>query len=185
MRFGRLAAQFVSGLCLALLAACSGGHQPSSDAEVQVGKPAYGALTQSESARFDGLVMPAVIFPDAALRQLYQFDVLSTEPDRRSYVFRLRPQPGLQAGRDFQVLTITWARAGTLVARTDALPVLTSTGGPQGSSMRLTTRTNDGSFDLGIAEAMLLPNTAKAANPDLKALASTLLQRYDESRAQK
>lgn len=158
------------------LAGCEAPVPPAAVPVAQVAA-AFGA---DDVKRLDALMTPVTIFPDSAQRALYEMHAPVSENGRRSYVFELKAQPGMVADRHFQLITITWARAGTFVG-SDGKPRLVSTGGPGGAIVDALAQTADKAYDLQVSEAMLLPETVQVPQFDLDRAAATLVQSYGAS----
>jgi hypothetical protein len=155
----------------ALLTACAGGGPLAIDQ----------SLTADENELFDRLVTPASVFSNPSQRARYELQSTETEGGRRFYLFQLKPQPGMIEGQHFQLITISWARAGTSLARTESGAVRSSTGGPNGSFVDVAMRTGDGAFDVRVSEATHLPDAVQVPDVDLDQIAADLVKRYDGS----
>ena len=173
-------------LCMALLVAgCMQGpdaHPPStSPAQGRASATSSGSptgLSDAEIAHFDGLTSLSTMFASAADRARYVMHPPLTENGRRSYVFELQPQPAMTPGRHFQVVTVTWARAGAFDAAVGK-PRLRSTGGPGGSIVDAAVRTQDQAYDVNISLAALLPGTVDASDIDLEKAVLALARRHE------
>lgn len=162
-------------VCMAawLLTGCEAKSPPLAAPAPQIAA----ALDAGEIQRLDALITPATIFPDPAERVLYEMHAPVSDDDRRSYVFELKAQPGMVANRHFQLITISWARAGTFVAA-DGAPRVGSSGGPGGAIMDAVAQTADKAYDVQVSEAMLLPETVQVPQFDLTKTAAMLVQNY-------
>ena len=162
---------FTGSLLLAIgaLVALLGGCQAVS--------PSVAALALGDIDQLDALTAPAMVFPDAAQRALYEMHVPTTENGRRSYTFELRKQPGMVVNRHFHLITITWAPGDTFGAR-DGEPRIKSTFGPGGGLIDVVAQTADRRFDVQVSEAMLLPDSVQLAPFDSAGVAASLVRSY-------
>lgn len=151
-----------------LLAGCNGAGN--------AGAPATGPFTPSEVQRFDRVTTLAVLFPNAQEQALYEAIPPEDKEGQRHYSFALKAQPGMTANRHFQLVTVSWARAGGHGSR-DA----SSTGGPNGAMLTRVVSTADGRYDIRISVSELLPAGARAASISLEGVAKALLERYRQS----
>jgi hypothetical protein len=139
-------------------------------------------LDAADIGRFDALVTPVTIFPNPAQRALYEMHAPISDGASRSYVFELKALPGMVPNRHFQLITITWARAGRFVAGNGAAGIA-SVGGPGGAIVDAVAQTADKAYDVQVSEAMLLPETVQVPQFDPTATAAMLAQSYDRRSA--
>jgi hypothetical protein len=138
-------------------------------------EPSASTAAAKDLSFFDSIVTPEVVFPDPATRALYEeFPPDTTEGGGRRYSFVLIRQPGM-SNRHFHVITVIWASAGTFSQGVGG------TGGPGGGFVDFTTRTQDGTYDLRVSEAMLLPDGVEEAEFDLHSTVERLLLRYSQN----
>ena len=71
-------------------------------------------LAAGELALLDRLTTLETILPESSDRDLYMAGEAASENGQRSYTFALKPQPGMDTARHFQIVTVTWARPGAL-----------------------------------------------------------------------
>jgi hypothetical protein len=136
-----------------------------------------GRFSKAEIAHFDALTSPSVIFTDRAERERYVMHSPMDDEGRRSYVFELRIQPEMTQGRHFEIVTVTWARASAFEPASGASR-LRSTGGPGGSILDASARTDDQAYEVNVSLATLLPRTVNSTSLDLEQTALSLARRH-------
>src|SRR5262245_54163694 len=116
----------------ACLAACDGPSAPVMSAKraLSSSESAPPAIAEADFALFDRVVTAESVFPDGAQRGLYRMLPPVTENGQRSYTFQLKPQRGMDEARDFNLVTITWARGGQLVKSPGLTAAPSGTVGP-------------------------------------------------------
>jgi hypothetical protein len=135
-------------------------------------------LAAGELALFDRLTTLETIFPESSDRDLYTAGEAVVENGERSYTFTLKPQPGMDAARHFQIVTVAWARPGAFANTRTGGAGVSGTGGPGGGFVEKVAQTPDRAYDVRVALGELLPNTAKTPALDLDALVQRLLDEY-------
>lgn len=173
MRFGFLLA---IALCCAGIAACRGGTTPGA----QPGAPVADA---PQFDWLDRLTTPEAVFPDADQRGLYRMQPPVTENGQRTYTFQLAGQPGMDAARHFDIVTITWARGGTFVKSRETAP--SGVGGPGGGFIDAYAQTEDGVYDIRVSRGMLLPSGVAVPPVDVEKTAAGLARLYQARRSAK
>jgi hypothetical protein len=137
--------------------------------------PAPSASEETEKDFFDSIVTPEIVFPDPAVRALYEgLPPVTLDNGWRGYTFMLIRQSAMKK-RHFCIITVLWAPAGTFPQGSKG------TGGPGGGFVNFSTQTSDGKYDLRISLADRLPVAANAPVFDLDSTAKRLLLRYSQN----
>jgi hypothetical protein len=124
---------------------------------------------------FDSIVTPEAVFPDPAVRALFELTPPETsEKGWRGYSFTLIQQPDMN-NRHFCIISVVWAPAGTFHQG------FRGTGGPGGGFVDFSTQTSDGKYDLRVSLGDLLPNTVNVPEFDLDSIAERLLLHYSQA----
>lgn len=171
-RVGRLAAALLAGV-FASSAACRDPESP----------PAAPSL-ERDAAIFDRIVVAETVFPDPRVRASYDAQPPRVENGLRGYAFQLRTQPGMEEGRHFQIVGVTWA-ARVEPAGEAATGEVTGTGGPGGGFVEAAATTADRLYDVRVSLGTLLPNSVQVESIDVRATAQALARRYDEELARR
>lgn len=94
------------------------------------------------------------------------------------YLFELKPRPGTTDGRNFQLISVSWARAGTFVKAPGSAAALGGSAGPNGGFVDASARTPDGAYDVRVSQGMLLPDTVDVLQFDIESVTAEQVQRY-------
>jgi hypothetical protein len=161
----------------AFLVAAYSCAQPSTPAPEPVA-PVMTSAQPGDTSLLDRVTTLETLFPNDSDRMLYETKEAATEGGHRTYTFALKPQPGMDPARHFQIATITWMRVEAAAKPAPQNPGAIGTGGPNGSFVERTARTRDNKYDMRVTLGELLPSTVKTASIDLAQVAVRLVDRY-------
>ena len=170
--------------CACVAASCERADKAATDGSQSVPvAQSSSTLSGDELLVFDRVTTLETVIPEASLRDLYTENDAVTEDGQRSYTFALKSQPAMDPSRHFQLITVTWGRAGTLANDAGRNSGVSGTGGPSGGFVEKISTTFDHAYDVRIALGELLPNTVKAPRVDLDTLLQRLLNEYNDAKS--
>lgn len=166
-----------------ILCLCSAGCQGSIHQEPQNrGRGQSPSVASSGTTRLpkwlDRVVAKEIVFPHPGERALYRRLPTVTEEGRRSYSFALLPQPGMDAGRHFQLVTITWAPAGEFSGNRSLSASRSGVAGPDGALAETSAQTFDHALEVRVSLGSLLPSGVDVPTYDVEAAVARLLRGY-------
>ncbi len=107
----------------------------------------------------------------------------ATEGETRAYGFELLPQPGIDPTRHYQLIALTYKHAAGTGLRGE--PVLSGTGGPNGSMVDVAAQTAEDVLEVRVSVTLLLPDTVSPPSFDPKQALSEALHRYQRQESKR
>jgi hypothetical protein len=138
-------------------------------------------LFAHEADFFDRLITQAATLTDPVRQRLSRAVAPLSQNGQRHYTFILGRQPDMDPERHFDVITVSVARAGTLVKTPKPEPATSGLGGPNGAFADATLQTPDGAYDLRISEGRLLPTSVELSQFDVAQAVIDLSRRYEKA----
>jgi len=131
--------------------------------------------TSDDLSFFDHIITPETVFPDPETRALFKTHPPETsENGRRGYAFSLILPPWVNPKRNFGIVAVTCAPAGTFRQGRGG------TVGPGGGFVDFVVRTPDDAYDLRVSLGTLLPNEVDMPEFSPSSTAERLLLRYSQ-----